>query len=63
MSADWRAGALRGKGELLRILKTAADLGRTVKLELTQPKLDFGRDHQLVLVKAAVVRATDADLR
>ncbi len=63
MTADWRGGALREKGELLKILKTAAERGRVVKFELMRPKMDFGRDHSFTLTDAAVIRATDADLR
>jgi hypothetical protein len=63
MSVDWRGGALRQKGELFKILKTAAERGSAVKFQLTQPKMDFGRDQNFTLTDAIVIRATDADLR
>ena len=63
MTSDWRGGAIRQKGELLKILKTAAQRGRVVKFEMMQPKMEFGRDQSFRLTDAAVIRATDADLR
>jgi hypothetical protein len=63
MTSNWRAGALRKKGELFRILKTAEERGRAVRFELGQPKMEFGTDQSFTLLGASVVRATDADLR
>jgi hypothetical protein len=63
MTSDWRGGAIRQKGELLKILKTATERGRVVKFEMMRPKMEFGSDQSFALTDAAVIRATDADLR
>ena len=66
MSSDWRAGALRPAGELLKILRAAVEHNRVVKFELYDLKLavGIGKDYgDFTLSDAAVVRATDADLR
>ena len=66
MSSDWRAGALRPAGELLKILKAAAEHNRVVNFELYDVKIAAGKDKDygaFALTDAAVVRATDADLR
>jgi hypothetical protein len=63
MSTDWRAGAIRKNGELLKILRTAAERGSVVKFELTQPRMDFGVDQSFSISHATVVRATDVDLK
>jgi len=62
MSSDWRGGAIRKKGELLKILQAAARHNRKVKFQLTQPQLAFGPNQTFSLMNAAVIRATDADL-
>ncbi len=66
MSSDGRAGALRPAGELLKILKAAVEHNRVVKFELYDVKMAVGngKNHgDFRLLDAAVVRATDADLR
>ncbi|MBM3883233.1 MAG: hypothetical protein FJ387_26565 [Verrucomicrobia bacterium] len=63
MTSDWHGGAIRQKGALLKILKAAAEHGRVVRFQMLQPKLEFGRDGSFTLTDAAVIRATDADLR
>ena len=66
MSSDGRAGALRPAGELLKILKAAVEHNRVVKFELYDVRMAVGKDKDFgafTLTDAAVVRATDADLR
>ena len=66
MSSDRRLGALRGKGELLKILQAAAEHNRIVKFELYDVKMAVGDGQDFnafTLADAGVVRATDADLR
>jgi hypothetical protein len=63
MSSDWRAGSIRLIGALLAILETAGRHHRPVRFELTEAKLVFGRDGGFAVADAAVLRATDADLR
>ena len=66
MSSDGRAGALRPQGELLKILKAAVEHSRVVKFELYDVKMAVGKGKNygdFTLLDAAVVRATDADLR
>lgn len=62
-TTNWRGGALREKGELLRILNLAEKLNRNVKFELLEPAIIFGPNQTITLTDAAVIRATDADLR
>jgi hypothetical protein len=62
-SADWRAGSIQEPGGLLRILKKASEQGGVVKFELREPSLKFDSKQILTLTDAAVIRATDADLR
>ena len=63
MTEDRRGGALREKGALAAILKAAAEHKRVVKFELIGANLAFGRDGAFEVKHAAVIRATDADLR
>src|SRR5213592_4717085 len=68
MSSDGRAGALRPRGELLKILTAAVEHGRVVKFELYDVKMAIGNRRRknygdFTLLDAAVLRATDADLR
>ena len=66
MSSDGRAGALRPQGELLKILKAAVKHSRVVKFELYDVKMAVGKGKNygdFTLLDAAVLRATDADLR
>jgi len=62
-TADWRGGAIQGRGGLLRILKAAVAPGRNIKFELLEPKIVFDPKQSITLTDAAVIRATDADLR
>jgi hypothetical protein len=68
LTPRWRGR--RSKGRLTavvtaaeKILKTATERGSAVNFELMQPKMDFGPDQSLTLMDAAIIRATDADLR
>jgi hypothetical protein len=63
MTTDWRGGAIRPDGELLRILQAAERRGSVVKFEISQPKMEFGPDQSFTLTQAIVSRATDAELR
>jgi hypothetical protein len=63
MTTDWSGGSLRKKGDLLKLLKTAAGRGGVVKFELFNPKMEFGPGLKFTLLDAKVIRATDADLR
>jgi len=63
MTTNWGGGAIRAHGALLPILETAAERKRTVKLELLDAKLVFGREGYFEVTEGAVIRATDADLR
>ena len=63
MTSDWRGGAIRDPGALVAILRSAAQQGRLVRFELVDAQLSFGRDGGFTVVRAAVVRATDHDLR
>ncbi len=60
---DWKAGAIQEPGGLLRILNAAVGPGRIIKFELLEPKIIFDAKQNLTLTDAAVIRATDADLR
>ena len=62
-SADWGGGAIQENGGLLRILKAAVEPGRKIKFELLEPKIIFDSKQNITLTDAAVIRATDADLR
>ena len=63
MTADGRArSVVNDKGNLLRILTTAAERGTVVKFSLLQPKMDFGPD-AFTLLDAKVWQITDPDLR
>ena len=62
-TADWNGGAIQEKGGLLRILKAAGGGDRKVKFELLEPNIIFDSKEHITLTDAAVIRATDADLR
>jgi hypothetical protein len=63
MTPDGGGGAVRNdKGALLGILKAAAERGRVVKFELTNPVIAFDSHGGITNVESAVVRATDYDL-
>ena len=62
MTSDWKGGAIREKEVLPAILKAAARLKRTVKLELTDAWLVFGQGLEFEVADGLVIRATDADL-
>jgi len=63
MSEHWRAGAIRRSGALLEILQAAAASGKSVKFELADLRLAFGRGGTLAVERATVRRATDHALR
>lgn len=63
MTTNWGGGSIRAQGALLPILETAAERKRTVKLELLDAKLVFGREGHFEVTEGAVIRVTDADLR
>ena len=63
MTENWRGGAVRKSGALLEILQAAAASGKTVKLELADSRLSFGRGGTLAVERATVRRATDHTLR
>lgn len=66
MSSDWRSGALRPAGALLKILKAAVEHNRMVKFELYDVEMAVGSGKNFgafTLSDAGVVRATDADLQ
>lgn len=63
MTEDRRGAALREAGALARILRAAAVHKRVVKFELIAANLAFGREGSFKVAQAAVIRATDADLR
>src|SRR5437660_1635888 len=63
MTEDWRGGAIRKSGALLEILQAAARTGKTVKFELADSRLSFGRGGTLAVERAIVRRATDHALR
>lgn len=60
---DWGGGSIQDKGGLLRILKAAAQRGNVVRFEIFEPQIAFDAQQHFTLTDAAVVRATDADLR
>jgi hypothetical protein len=62
-TADWGGGSIQEPGGLLRILRKASEQGGVVKFELREPSLKFDSKQVLALTDAAVVRATDADLK
>jgi len=58
-----RAGAVQNdKGRLLKILEKAAERGTSIKISLTNPKMDFG-EGGFTLLDAKVWQITDVDLR
>jgi hypothetical protein len=62
MPGDISAGAgLRGKGELLKILKKAAARGAFMRLTVMEPKMAFGRGDSFTLLDGVVSHATDPD--
>jgi len=63
MTTDWRGGAIRDQGALLVILRAAAQRQSSVKFELLDAQLAFGRDNSFTVVSGGVVRATDHELR
>jgi hypothetical protein len=63
MTENWRGGATRKSGALLEILQAAAASGKTVKFELADSRLSFGRGGTLAVEHAIVRRATDHSLR
>lgn len=64
MPGDVPAGAgLRGKGELLKILKKAAEHGAFVRLNVMEPKMAFGRGGNFTLLDGVVDHCTDPDMR
>ena len=65
-NAPGRGGALRPKGQLLKILNAAVQHNRVVKFELYDVKKAVGNGknfQDFTLTDATVVRATDADLK
>jgi|SRR5690349_4578883 len=63
MTENWRGGALRKSGALLEILQAAAATGKSVRFELADSRLAFGRGGTLTVERAIVRRATDQTLR
>jgi hypothetical protein len=63
MSESWRGGAQRKSGALLEILQAAAATGKSVRFELADSRLAFGRGGTLTVERAIVRRATDHTLR
>jgi hypothetical protein len=63
MTSDWRGGAIRQHGALLRILESATKGRGVVKFELTEAQLKFGTGGAFTVIDGAVIRATDANLR
>jgi hypothetical protein len=63
MTTDWGGGALRGEGELLKLLRTSAERGSVIRLELLNPQLEFQSRLGVAVRDGAVIRATDHDLR
>jgi len=63
MTENWHGGAIRKSGALLEILQAAAASGKTVKFELADSRLSFGRGGTLAVEHAIVRRATDHSLR
>ncbi len=63
MTEDGRGAAIRGKGALAGILQAAAEHKRVVRFQLVDARLVFGRAGRFSVAHAAVIRATDADLR
>lgn len=60
---DWKGGAISPDGALLRIVKEASARKLAVKFELLKPALTFDAQNNITVTDAAVVRATDADLK
>ena len=63
MTTDWGGGALRGDGELLKLLSTASEKGSVIRLELLNPELQFPSSLNVIVKDAAIIRATDHELR
>jgi len=63
MTENWRGGALRKSGALLEILQAAVATGKSVRFELADSRLAFGRGGTLTVERAIVRRATDQSLR
>jgi len=63
MTTGWTGGAIRPKGAHLAILETAARHRRTVRFELVDARLVFGREGRFAVADGSVIRATDGDLR
>lgn len=63
MVKDWRGGAIREPGALLRILQAASASGNSVRFELLDARLKFEPQGRIAVESARVVRATDHDLR
>jgi hypothetical protein len=63
MTEDGHGAAIREEGALASILRAAAEHKRLVKFQLIDAKLTFGRGGSFEVTQAAVIRATDADLR
>jgi hypothetical protein len=63
MTENWRGGAIRKSGALLEILQAAAASGKSVRFELADSRLSFGRGGTLAVERAIVRRATDRALR
>lgn len=63
MTESWGGGSIRKSGALLSILQAAAVSGKSVKLELADSRISFGRGGTLVVESAIVRRATDHSLR
>ena len=63
MTEDGRGAAIRDDGALAGILQAAARQGRVVKFQLIDANLVFSRGGGFRVARAAVIRATDADLR
>jgi hypothetical protein len=63
MTADRHGAALREKGALAAILQAAAGTKRVLQFQVVEAQLDFVRDGGFTVTQAAVIRATDHDLR
>src|SRR3954462_2448612 len=63
MTQNWRGGSIRKSGALLEILQDAAASGKSVRFELADSRLSFGRGGTLAVERAIVRRATDHTLR
>ena len=59
MVEGWGGGAIRQPGALLEILRTASGSERSVKFQLIDARLKFGREGRFRVESADTLRATD----